>query len=249
MILFKRADLILVTQRQGYFVNAFEQALALHSTDAKIYFAYANFIAGQSDYKKAATLLRTAADKTQDHNLLAEIHSNLGEFLRSDKKYDEAIAAHRRALNLRPGDATIEYNLATALQDAEQLVEAESIFRRLVKAQPDMARAKVNLGMLYKKQNRFDEAMHLFEEALYLDDSLSQTYANIGAVFAEKGWITAGLLLHEHALALKDTDIRIFGKPTSRKYRRLGVALALGNSVANARKKARECAHRVKIKY
>ena len=44
-------------------------------------------------------------------------------------------------------------------------------------------------------------------------------------------------------------DIRIFGKPTSRPYRRMGVALATGADTDEARRTAREAAHQVHIVY
>ncbi|MFN6935973.1 MAG: formate-dependent phosphoribosylglycinamide formyltransferase [Tsuneonella sp.] len=51
------------------------------------------------------------------------------------------------------------------------------------------------------------------------------------------------------ALHEEGTDVRIFGKPTSRPYRRMGVALATANDVCEARRKAREAAERVTISY
>lgn len=53
----------------------------------------------------------------------------------------------------------------------------------------------------------------------------------------------------ENALQIKTSDIRIFGKPTTRKHRRMGVALARGKSTDDARRNARLAAKRVKIKY
>lgn len=51
----------------------------------------------------------------------------------------------------------------------------------------------------------------------------------------------------EQALAQPDTDIRIFGKPASRPFRRMGVALALGQSVELARTAANTAAAKVKV--
>lgn len=53
----------------------------------------------------------------------------------------------------------------------------------------------------------------------------------------------------EKALAGRDTDIRLFAKPTTRPYRRLGVALARGGTVGEARRKAKAAAAAVKIRY
>ena len=54
----------------------------------------------------------------------------------------------------------------------------------------------------------------------------------------------------EEALAMPRVDIRIFGKPNTRKYRRMGVALAydkLGASIDEVRRRAREAAAKVHV--
>ena len=51
------------------------------------------------------------------------------------------------------------------------------------------------------------------------------------------------------ALDEEGTDVRIFGKPTSRPYRRMGVALATASDVDEARRKARRAADCVKLDY
>ncbi len=49
-----------------------------------------------------------------------------------------------------------------------------------------------------------------------------------------------------HALAVPESDLRLFGKPEAYKRRRMGVALATGPDIAEARERAKECARRVK---
>ncbi|BAY90357.1 MULTISPECIES: formate-dependent phosphoribosylglycinamide formyltransferase [unclassified Tolypothrix] len=49
------------------------------------------------------------------------------------------------------------------------------------------------------------------------------------------------------ALAQKDVDIKLFGKPSSHPYRRMGVALAKGVNVEEAREKATRAASKVKL--
>lgn len=51
------------------------------------------------------------------------------------------------------------------------------------------------------------------------------------------------------ALKAKNTDLRVFGKPTTRAYRRMAVALARGKNTLEARKKAVLAASKVKIIY
>ncbi|MCC0179440.1 formate-dependent phosphoribosylglycinamide formyltransferase [Waterburya agarophytonicola K14] len=49
------------------------------------------------------------------------------------------------------------------------------------------------------------------------------------------------------ALQVADTDIKLFGKPDSRPYRRMGVALAKGKTIAEAREKANTAADKVLV--
>ena len=51
------------------------------------------------------------------------------------------------------------------------------------------------------------------------------------------------------ALKVADTDIKLFGKPDSRPYRRMGVALAKAKTTAEAREKASTAANTVNINY
>ncbi|HEY9690975.1 MAG TPA: formate-dependent phosphoribosylglycinamide formyltransferase [Oculatellaceae cyanobacterium] len=49
------------------------------------------------------------------------------------------------------------------------------------------------------------------------------------------------------ALSEPNVDLRLFGKPDSRPFRRMGVALAKGSDIAEAREKANKAANNVKI--
>lgn len=53
----------------------------------------------------------------------------------------------------------------------------------------------------------------------------------------------------DRALAFPDTQVRIFGKPDTRKHRRMGVALARAGSTDDARKLAKRAADCVTIRY
>ena len=53
----------------------------------------------------------------------------------------------------------------------------------------------------------------------------------------------------DKALKITSADVRIFGKPATRKYRRMAVALARGKNEAEARRKAKSAADKIKIIY
>jgi len=53
----------------------------------------------------------------------------------------------------------------------------------------------------------------------------------------------------DQALKVKGSDVRLFGKPNTRAYRRMGVALARAGSVEEARKRARKAAAKIRVVY
>jgi len=53
----------------------------------------------------------------------------------------------------------------------------------------------------------------------------------------------------DQALKIKTAEVRLFGKPATRKFRRMGVTLARGKNTDEARKKARQAAAKIKIRY
>jgi phosphoribosylglycinamide formyltransferase 2 len=53
----------------------------------------------------------------------------------------------------------------------------------------------------------------------------------------------------EKALAQEGVEVRLFGKPSARPFRRMGVALAKGKSVATARQRATKAAKQVRMVY
>lgn len=53
----------------------------------------------------------------------------------------------------------------------------------------------------------------------------------------------------DKSLKIKSAEVRLFGKPSTRKYRRMGVALAKGKTTDEARKKATQAAKQIVIDY
>lgn len=66
-------------------------------------------------------------------------------------------------------------------------------------------------------------------------------------ILAEKAGENPKFMGIDEALRVPSSKLRLFGKPTTRKNRRMGVALALGETVEQARERAKECASKVQV--
>ena len=98
---------------------------------------------------------------------LADIHNNLGNALREQGKFDEAVASYQQALRIKPDFAHAWNNLGIVLAQKGQLSEAVAAFHKALELQPDYAVAYSNLGAgLSSKQGKPGEAIQSFREAL-----------------------------------------------------------------------------------
>lgn len=72
-------------------------------------------------------------------------------------------------------------------------------------------------------------------------------YAASAVILADQHSDTVAFTGVAEALSVPNVDIRLFGKPSAHPYRRMGVALAQGNNIVEAREKAKKAASQVKI--
>ena len=81
---------------------------------------------------------------------------------------------------------------------------------------------------------------------LPVDPSFRRPAASAVIRGKDLGWgpVYSGL---KEALAVPESDLRLFGKPTASKLRRLGVGIACADDVEEARERARRVAAAIKI--
>ena len=94
--------------------------------------------------------------------------SNLGIALRSLGRTAEAINAPRRAAELDPASADIQFNLGNACQDAGEFAQAVEAFRAAVVRNPHHAAAWSGLGESQRETRDFDESRGCHECAISL---------------------------------------------------------------------------------
>ncbi len=92
-------------------------------------------------------------------------------------RHAEAIAAFRRALEIRPAFPEAHTNLGILLEKEGHLAQAEMHFRLSLTGNPESPETLSNLADLLAKSKRFDEAVDLYEKSLSLKPSAA-TWSN-----------------------------------------------------------------------
>ena len=97
-------------------------------------------------------------------------------------KLEEAIAAFREAIRLKP-DFTIVHNaLGNGLLNQGKHEEAIAAFREAIRLSPDFAMAYNNLGKALLNHGRHEEAITAYREAIRLQPDFPMFHCNLGLV-------------------------------------------------------------------
>ncbi len=98
---------------------------------------------------------------------------------------DQAAAAYRRAIEVKPDIAEAHFNLGGVLRALGNMPDAEAAYRRAVELQPAMAQAWSNLGFVVQELGRLDEAVAVLERAVEIDPKFAGAQSNLGAALHE----------------------------------------------------------------
>jgi len=123
----------------------------------------------------------------------AVAYNNLGVAYRRLGRFDEAVAAYKKALALDPSLGAIHRNLGVALMKTGVWSEAREAFSRALQIEPTHATTHVNLGVVCINMGLFDDAVNVLKQALAIDAELkdARTHLDHAMKMAEKVSLSA----------------------------------------------------------
>lgn len=130
-------------------------------------------------------------------------HLHLGAALQALGRQEEAAAAYRDAVRIKPDFARARYNLGNALQALGRLDEAVSAYRRCLELQPAFAQAQVNLGSALEALGRPEDAGDAYRAALKIDPAVAQAHLNLGGVLEDQGRLDQAVAAYRRAVELQ----------------------------------------------
>jgi FkbM family methyltransferase len=108
----------------------------------------------------------------------AEGHLNLAVALRMAGRYDHALIACRRALDLDPRWPDAHYNLGDIALAAGDLALAISMFEEALALRPEWPEAYNSLGVAYIAAGRIESAVQAYNRAIELAPAWERPYSN-----------------------------------------------------------------------
>lgn len=185
---------------------------------AEILLKEAQKLIEKKDYNKALSLCKEILDKQED----AEVYYNIGYIKTSQKKFDEALVAFRKAVMInnlyaraykmlgvvysKKGDTK---NAQHFLQKAGEIFmernmdsEAEEAFKEVLKINPDTVNIYNSLRILYRKKRNYKEAIKCYQRATKIDPDDENILYNTARSYLEDKQIDQAKKLFEQALSI-----------------------------------------------
>lgn len=158
----------------------------------------------QAAIEVAQSLARTHAD-------LPHVHAKLGDVLRSEERYAEAVAAYDTALDLYGDEEEnrwfVYYTRAIAFHQLDQWPQAEADFRSALALNPDQPQVLNYLGYsLVERGEKLDEALKMIETAVAARPDSGAIVDSLGWVYFQLGRYADAVAPMEKAAALEATD-------------------------------------------
>ena len=133
----------------------------------------------------------------------SEAYGNLGNALCEKGHHDEAIAAYRQAIALKPKSHATHNNLGNALRAKGRLDEAIAAYRQASRLKPDYPEAHNNLGIALSDQGCLDEAIASYRQAIVLRHQYPEAHSNLGNALRNQGRFDEAVTAYRQAIALQ----------------------------------------------
>lgn len=137
------------------------------------------------DYEKAAKLYQAAIDagKAKGSDLVY-LYTSLGLSYDKLDRFDEAIVAYRKALDIDPKAHEVWVNLGVVYRLKGDYDQAIAHYQKALDINPKYAEAHSSLGTLYLLQGDAQAAIDKFETAIKLNPNLAVAHGNLALAYA-----------------------------------------------------------------
>jgi len=153
-------------------------------------------------------------------------YSQLGISLCREKKWQEAIASFRSALEIEPTELSTRCNLGLALLQINSLQESVECLQYIITKEPNFLQARINLGIALCKQHKWEEAIFNFEAAIHINPNIVEAYCGLGIALREKEEYDSAIPCFEKAIQLNSQ--------LTEPYFHLGLTFNKNNSLEEA---------------
>ncbi len=165
-----------------------------------------------ANYLKTLLTLSKPAKPLVDgkRTVSAETYFRRGYMMSELKRYQEAIVAYNKAIQLKPDYAEAYYNRGGAKYHLGQHGTAISDYDKAIQIEPDYATAYYNRGVAKHNLGQHSAAISDYDKAIQLKPDYAPAYYNRGVVKSNLGEHIAAISDYDKAIQLKPDDAKAY---------------------------------------
>lgn len=136
----------------------------------------------------------------------AQAHYQVGNAYLSMRKYSQALANYRRAVELSPDLAAAYNNMGEALGHLNEPQAALEAFRKAITLDPQQATAYYNMGVILDLLHRSRESQAALRRAVRLKPDYALAYDALAVALTRANRASEAVAYHQKAISLNPRD-------------------------------------------
>lgn len=185
--------------RNAEAIPSLEQAIRMDPTKAERLNALAQAYEGIRQSPDKVEQLYREALRIQPS--LTDIRLNLGRFLETRNRLEEAIVEYKKAITNEKWNDTGFYNLGTAYLRKGEFKLAESNLKRAIELNPFHGGAMSNLGLVYIQQNLISKAESILQLSVSRIPVHTESLDNLGTLYLSNEKYPQSVSMFKRAVA------------------------------------------------
>ena len=164
-------------------IRSFRKIISQYPMEVEAYRTLGYLLRGEGQHEEAVRVLTQSLVIDQEAR---DVHNALGLIYLDLHRYDQAISAHQRYVQLAPAEPNAHDSLGMSYQSAGRYAEALAEYGRALALQPDHFVASIHLGNTYVQLGRYESALAQFRRLVQIapDDFLrSRAYGSIAETY------------------------------------------------------------------
>jgi serine/threonine protein kinase/Flp pilus assembly protein TadD len=166
----------------------------LSSIDAKKYNIYVG-LTNDADGSQSQVICLESVAKADTYFVLGAKEYKL-------RRYDEAIEAFTKAINIKPDYVDAYLRRGNAYGGKDEQDKAISDYSKAIELAPKYAEVYINRGLSYSLKGEYGKAMLDYDKAIELDPTLASVYINRGMAYNSRGEFDKAILDISRAIEL-----------------------------------------------
>jgi tetratricopeptide (TPR) repeat protein len=154
------------------------------------------------DFENAINICQKDRSLKNNPLLRTLLWNNKGVALTQQDKYDEAVQAYDRAVEINPQYADAWNNKGIALLLQGKYDEAVQAYDNAIEINPQFAQAWNNKGVAFTQQDKYDEALQAYDQAIDTNPQFAKAWNNKGLASYSQGKYDEAVQAYNQAIEI-----------------------------------------------